>query len=253
MFTEHRLVGTSPGMWADNFLGKRSVSERLHQLRMRADPRWREIQRRVPQGAAVLDAGCGLGEWVEFLGRQGYRATGLDYSEDLVNALSRFNPARRWIHGSVQAIPAPDAGFDALVSWGVVEHDPAGPRAALKDFFRVLKPGGWAFVSVPLDSPVQRASSERQFSGQRDHGDFFQYFFTRDELADELRAVGFRVDSVDPCSSHYALAFPDLYLRVIQARRPVQLVATTALNLYAKSRPDCANMIMAVAQRPLQG
>lgn len=251
MFTEHRRVGTSPEMWADNFLGKQSVWQRVHRLRMRTDPRWQAIRRRVPRGAAVLDAGCGMGEWVEFLDSQGYQATGLDYSEDLVKALSRAHPARRWLHGSVQAIPAADRSFDALVSWGVIEHDPEGPRAALRDFFRVLKPGGWAFVSVPLDSPVQRTSSERQFSEQRNGGDFFQYFFTRDELADECRAVGFRVDGVDACSSHYALAFPDLYLRVIQARRPVQLAATAALNLYAKSRPDCANMIMAVAQRPL--
>lgn len=250
MFTEHRLVGTSPEMWADNFLGKPSASQRLQQLRMHADPRWRAIRQRVPHGGAVLDAGCGLGEWVEFLGRQGYRATGLDYSEDLVKALTRGRPDREWLRGSVQEIPAPDASFDALISWGVVEHDPEGPRAALREFFRVLKPGGWAFVSVPLDSAVHRESSERQFSAQRDRGEFFQYFFTRDELAEAMRDAGFRADDVVPCSRHYALAFPDLYLRVIGARRPVRLVATTALNLYANTRVDCANMIMVVAQRP---
>lgn len=250
MYTEHRHVGTSPEMWAENFLGKPSLSQRLHHLRLRRDPRWREIRRRVAPGAAVLDAGCGLGEWVNFLGEQGYQATGLDYSADLVKALSLAHPAQRWIHGPVQQIPVDDGAFDALISWGVVEHDPAGPRAALAEFFRVLRPGAWAFVSVPLDSPVHRESSHSQFSSQRATGDFFQYFFTRDEFAAEMRGVGFEVATVDACGSHYAVAFPELYLRVLRARRPAQLIATAALNAYAKTRPDCANMIMAVARRP---
>jgi len=39
--------------------------------------------------------------------------------------------------------------FAAYISLGVVEHDPAGPDAILREAWRLLEPGGVLLLSVP--------------------------------------------------------------------------------------------------------
>ena len=90
-------------------------------------------------------------------------------------------------------MPYADDTFDGVISWGVVEHDEAGPSRALREMFRVLKPGGMAVITVPIDSPTQRRSAELLYRPAGASQVFFQYFMTAAELAEELRAEGFKV------------------------------------------------------------
>jgi len=153
---------------------------------------WSLIERYVRREGAILDAGCGFGEWVSFLSRKGYRAEGLDFSDELVKRLRETYPHLTWTQADVNHLPYEDETFDGVVSWGVIEHDEAGPRGALSEFHRVLKPQGTAIVTVPFDSPAQRRSADYLYhqSGQQT---FFQYFFRVDELAEQVRAAGFEV------------------------------------------------------------
>jgi SAM-dependent methyltransferase len=52
----------------------------------------------------------------------------------------------------VTAIPCRDESFDAILCVHVLEHV-EDDRNALREFHRVLKPGGWAVVHVPLEEP----------------------------------------------------------------------------------------------------
>jgi ubiquinone/menaquinone biosynthesis C-methylase UbiE len=154
---------------------------------------WALIQRHVPAGGAVLDAGCGFGEWVSFLSRKGYRPEGVDFSKELIARLSETYPLLRWTHGDVTHLPYADGAFDAVVSWGVIEHDEAGPATALVEFNRVLKPGGVAILTVPIDSPEQRRSADYLYHRTAEQQTFFQYFMTAEDLAGHVRAAGFQV------------------------------------------------------------
>ena len=141
----------------------------------------------------MLDAGCGFGEWVCFLSQRGYHAEGLDFSRELISRLRASYPDLTWQNGDVRRMPYADAAFDAVISWGVVEHDEAGPDAALREFWRVLKPGGVAIVSVPLDSPAQRRAADYLYHGPAVAQTFFQYFMTAEELSSHLVVAGFSV------------------------------------------------------------
>lgn len=59
--------------------------------------------------------------------------------------LSRSAQAR----ANVEDLPLPDASFDAIVCVHVLEHV-SNDRRALHEFWRVLAPGGWAILQVPV-------------------------------------------------------------------------------------------------------
>jgi SAM-dependent methyltransferase len=87
-------------------------------------------------------------------------------------------------------MPYAGGTFDGVISLGVVEHDEAGPLAALRELRRVLRPGGVAIITVPRDIPRHRTASASQFP-PHDRTSFFQYFMTEEELASQMREAGF--------------------------------------------------------------
>lgn len=213
MFTEFRPakgeLATTPERWAENFRDAARYSLKT-KLSIALDQRWRIVRRYIPRGR-VLDAGCGFGEWVMHMRRAGYRAEGLDYSGELVRRLRKAYPETPWTEGDTRQMPYPDATFDGIISWGVIEHDLPGPEAQLREFLRVLKPGARAIVTVPADSPRMRTVSQLESPA----GDkFFQHFFTVPELVERITACGFRVLTAgNQAHVSHALVAPRLYVR----------------------------------------
>lgn len=96
---------------------------------------------------------------------------------------------------SVTALPHPAAVFDAICCSHVLEHV-EDDRQAMREFHRVLVPGGWAVIMVPItavqtfEDPLAVDPGERiQRFGQRDHVRCYG-----PDVADRLREVGFRVE-----------------------------------------------------------
>lgn len=118
----------------------------------------------------------------------------LDYvTADLDSALAHD-------HVDLTALPYPDASFDAMLCVAVLEHI-TDDRQAMREMFRVLKPGGWAIVHVPLepdrahtdeDYAITTPEGRRQHFGQADHVRLYGQ-----DVADRLRAAGFTVEVVD--------------------------------------------------------
>jgi SAM-dependent methyltransferase len=249
MYAETRradeTVASTPQLWAETFRRSVGFSTRT-QIAFSLDPRWRLIRRYLPHGGRVLDAGSGLGEWVEFLSKRGYRAEGFDYSAELIQRVKRLHPRRRWCLGVTQALPYVDTSFDAVISWGVIEHDPHGPLQQLREFRRILRVGGRAIVTVPYDSPAMRRSSSLSFP---DGEKFFQFFFTPDELAAAIQEAGLRVLERAPVpQASEALVAPGLYARS-QGSHPA-LFALRLLYRFAPFLPGPRNMVYAVCERP---
>lgn len=102
------------------------------------------------EGGAVLDIGCGAGEDVEHLAslRKDLNVHALDIGEN-VRALAarnhRSNKNLRFYRADARSLPFQESQFDHLVSFGVFHHTD-NPQQCVREAFRVLKPGGTAFV-----------------------------------------------------------------------------------------------------------
>lgn len=104
----------------------------------------------APPGA-VLEVGCGRGVGAAILLDcfRAQRVEAFDLDPDMVRRAyrrhqRRGNRARFWV-GDVTCIPVPDATYGAVFDFGIIHHVPNW-RDALKEVYRVLRPGGRFYV-----------------------------------------------------------------------------------------------------------
>jgi SAM-dependent methyltransferase len=93
-------------------------------------------------GARALDAGCGTGFQSALLHTLGWRTHGVDVSGGLLAVARRRLPSAAFALASVEALPYPDARFDAVVCCGSTLSFVDDPARALAELGRVLRPGG---------------------------------------------------------------------------------------------------------------
>jgi ubiquinone/menaquinone biosynthesis C-methylase UbiE len=103
------------------------------------------------KGRRVLDAGCGVGVFTRFYARKGFEVHAIDLvpksMEITQKSLKVFDLQATLCEASVDNIPYSNNFFDFIISNGVIHHTP-NTDEAVKEFYRVLKPGGIASVCV---------------------------------------------------------------------------------------------------------
>jgi SAM-dependent methyltransferase len=156
------------------------------------------LLRHLPRGGLIVDAGCGSGKWPIYLRRRGYRVVGIEISRDGCALARAGEPGLDLLQCDARQAAVKGGSVDAIVSLGVIEHDEAGPGAALAEAHRMLRPGGLLIVAVPFDNPwrrclhnrlLDRATRRRRAAGQRLA--FTEYRFSARELRRYLVAAGF--------------------------------------------------------------
>lgn len=136
-------------------------------LSLGQDPRWRRfLVSRVEAGrdARVLDVATGTGAVaLELVHRHGCSVVGIDRSPEML-AVARARVAARRLERSIElregraeALPFPDASFDALTVTYLLRYvdDPA---ATLRELARVVRPGGTMALlefGVPPSRPLR--------------------------------------------------------------------------------------------------
>lgn len=158
-----------------------------------------------------MEAGCGIGGWCERFQRRGHEIVGIEYNEDIVRRAKESNPEIDVVLGDVTDLNYPNNSFDIYISLGVIEHFENGPERALKEAYRILKPGGLAFVSTPYLNVLRRLICHpvrstyfliRKLKGRPNY--FWEYRFARKELESYIKEAGFEiieavVDDYEPC------------------------------------------------------
>jgi ubiquinone/menaquinone biosynthesis C-methylase UbiE len=167
------------------FVGKRRIAEAL-------------IHQHVPDPGelTILDVGCGTGGFLDHWRDKCRRTAGLDFSEVALEFACQRH-LERLTQGSAAALPYVDGSFDLVTTLDLLYHRwVADDVAALRECWRVLRPGGWLLVT---DSAFQFLYSEHdiRFCGQRR--------YTTGELRARVEAAGLTIHKLSYANS---LFFP---------------------------------------------
>lgn len=178
-----------------NLVGTRNDATRVEWLE--------RTLREIPAAGRILDAGAGERRFRPFCAHLDYVSQ--DFGEydgrgdDKGLQTGSWNQEGLDLVCDLTAIPEPDASFDAVLCVEVLEHLPE-PLAALREFARLLRPGGRLVLTAPFCSlthfaPFHFASGFNSYylrhleeSGFTDieitaNGNFFEF------LAQELRRI----------------------------------------------------------------
>lgn len=156
------------------------------------------LRRDIPKGSRVLEAGCGLGQWVIVLRDEGVKIFGIDYVLDALHTSTQhYNGPTVVSCADVSRLPFPDNTFGAITSFGVVEHFWRGPEAMIREMTRVLAPGGTMFLSVPYYNALRKVTLARapraDYDAAREPEAFYQFAFERAEIQAFLEAAGLTI------------------------------------------------------------
>ena len=140
----------------------------------------------IPRGSDILDAGAGELRFKNDCGHLNYVAQDFGQYEGKGEEglqTGEWDNNRLDIVSDITDIPVEDESFDALLCTEVLEHVPDAV-SALKEFSRILKPGGILLVTAPFASLTHFAPYH--FSG------YNKYWYKH-----HLPALGFDIELLD--------------------------------------------------------
>jgi SAM-dependent methyltransferase len=155
-----------------------------------------------------LEAGSGLSAVIITLKKMGYNIVGLDYAENALHTSQAYDASLSLVVGDVHALPHATNSLDSYLSFGVLEHFEHGMQPALKEAFRILKPGGVLILTIPYPNVVNRLVAwRRKQQGMTvlNDDDFYESTYGRETLVQNVTSVGFRLEQALPTSHSYTL------------------------------------------------
>jgi len=156
-------------------------------------------------GSRVLEGGCGTGVHVYNLMRHGFNCVGVDTASETVRAAKEAVPEIDIQHGDVCSLQFPDKYFDGYWSLGVIEHFQNGYAAVAHEMYRVVKPGGFVFLTFPYMSPLRRLKARfglyvtvKQEHQNKELFNFYQFILNHKKVIKNFEHYGFELVEQHP-------------------------------------------------------
>lgn len=146
----------------------------------------------------VLEGGCGTGQYVYALKKSGFECIGIDYAKNTVKKINELIPEIDVQYGDVRKLNFDDNFFAGYWSLGVIEHFLEGYDGILSEAKRVLKLGGFLFITFPYMSPLRTLKSKfnkyplmKNCTLTSDR--FYQFAFDYKHVLEDAEKIGFKL------------------------------------------------------------
>jgi len=196
-------------------------------------------------GETVLDCGCGMGVYMMMMRRlRDVNIVGVDGDVGRLEWAEREGVDARLSRVDIHRLPFADNSFDKVLMSEVLEHL-SDDRKAMREVFRVLKPGGTLALSVPhanyppLWDPINKVIEALGLRPIRRPGLITGLWsnhwrlYTPSQLQDVTGSAGFEIEALEE-QTHYS--FPFIHLIVYSIGKPL-----IELNLLPKRLRDSAD------------
>ncbi len=177
----------------------------------------------------VADIAGGSGIVSEWMEKQGYEVTLIEFSDNAV-AQAKIRGIKNIYQGMVEkrgSLPFSDDSFDIVFFGDIIEHL-FDPESALLEMSRILKPGGKLIISCPnvaywrfrtyylVDGDFHRVDVAKQKPWEQEHIRFFNIKILK-EFLQKLRFSFLRYEGVNNIwhSRFLASYFPNLFAHTI--------------------------------------
>lgn len=158
-------------------------------------------------GSSLLDLSCGVGQFLTAARDSDptLKLHGLDHSKVACEETRRRVPTAKVKQGDALATGYPSNHFDTVTCIGSLEHYPDS-GLGLKEIYRILKPGGKAFVYVPnlfflgYIYLTYKTGETPHEAGQN----LYERHETRQGWEDLIRKYGFEIEAVTKHNEMYA-------------------------------------------------
>ena len=104
------------------------------------------------------------------------------------------------VKADILNLPFEDSSFDVILCNHVLEHIEEDTKA-MKELYRILKPGGWGIFQIPQDLTRQFTFEDDRITDKKERAKIFgQYDHVRiygRDYFEKLRSIGFKVEEVD--------------------------------------------------------
>lgn len=143
-------------------------------------------------GGQVADVGCGPGYVTRYLQDSGTEAFGIDLSSSMVAIARREYPDLHFEVGTMTNLDLAAHSVAGIVAFWSTIHIPDHAMAGvIKEFHRVLRPGGYVLVGFHVGDSTEHASSG--YTGQPISVD--THLRQISKMSDWLRHANFQVES----------------------------------------------------------
>jgi SAM-dependent methyltransferase len=140
---------------------------------------------------AIADIGCGPGQIARYLADHGAQALGIDLSPEMVRLAQRLSPEIPFRLGDMLGLDLESDSLGGITAfYSVIHAPPEQIPQVMREFYRVLRPGGLALLAFHIGDEVVHRDEWWEKPVSLDF-----HFYQPETLAQRLAEAGFRIEA----------------------------------------------------------